>query len=106
MRQFVQTIRFFQRAFGHAAHFLQSGYTSRVVGLIYPSGFEMSYAELISKLRALPVDRRVQLFDFTDLFEAHFGLVTGGLQPCAEWDDFSQDAAISCNRDGSKINWH
>ena len=47
----------------------------------------MSYAELISRLRALPLEGRVQLFDHSALFEACFGLATAGLQPDAQCDD-------------------
>lgn len=47
----------------------------------------MSYAELISRLRALPVEGRIQLFDFSELFEARFGLVAADLHAGSQWDD-------------------
>jgi hypothetical protein len=47
----------------------------------------MSYAELISRMRALPLERRVELFDFADLFETYFGLLADALCPCEEWED-------------------
>lgn len=47
----------------------------------------MSYAELISRLRALPVEGRIQLFDFSELFEARFGLVAADLHAAVEYDD-------------------
>lgn len=64
-----------------------SGYTAKVTGLSILAGFEMSYAELISRLRALPVEGRVQLFDHSALFEACFGLASASLHTDVQWDD-------------------
>ncbi len=51
----------------------------------------MSYAELISRLRALPLEGRIQLFDFSELFEARFGLVAADLHAVVEPDDTLYD---------------
>lgn len=64
-----------------------SGYTAKLTGLSFLAGFEMSYAELISRLRALPVEGRVQLFDRSALFDACFGLGAAGLHADVQWDD-------------------
>ena len=43
----------------------------------------MSYAELISMLSALPVERRIELFDLDDLVAACFALATHHTVPDA-----------------------
>lgn len=64
----------------------------------------MSYAELISRLSALPVERRVQLFDFKNLFESYFDLITGDAHACADWGHFSQDAAAVYDESKSRLH--
>ena len=47
----------------------------------------MGYAELISKLEALPREKRVEVFDFVEFLAARCGTATGKPLTHAEWTD-------------------
>lgn len=47
----------------------------------------MGYAELISKLEALPRDKRAEVFDFVEFLAARCGTATGKPLTHAEWTD-------------------
>lgn len=72
----------------------------------------MSYAELISRLSALPVERRVQLFDFKNLFEFSFDLLMDDPHPDVYWPgtEFCQipihDDVLSFSPDGLRTRLH
>lgn len=47
----------------------------------------MGYAERISKLGALPRDKRAEVFDFVEFLAARCGTATGKTLTHAEWTD-------------------
>ena len=72
----------------------------------------MSYAELISRLSALPMERCIELFDFTGIVSVCFSPAMDVLHSAAEWDDAGFDRtsrheeAVFCIRDDTQGRLH
>lgn len=47
----------------------------------------MGYAELISKLEALPSEKRAEVFDFIEFLSARCDVASGKALPHDEWSD-------------------
>ena len=78
----------------------------------------MGYAELISKLEALPREKQAEVFDFVEFLSARCDITTGKPHTHAEWTDaeFSElsmrqalrgmeQEAVSYTREDLREHW-